>query len=288
MKAQGMEMPNAEVDVLMITYNRPSYTRLALAELLKRSAPSTRVWVWQNGSDPETLKVVESFRPQLYRYHHSVENCRLTRPTNWLFENAKGDYLAKVDDDCIVPEEWDLKLAQVHADEPRFGVIGCWRFPEEDFVPELAERKIQAYGGGHRLLANMWVEGSGYLMKRACVERLGLLKEGRSFTDYCIEIGRSGWINGWVFPFLYQEHMDDPRAEHAGLRTDADLVHRLPLSARKNGVATIDAWVAQLKRSAKIVQAAPADPAYWSPFRRRIRNALNNLRRAVTGQTSYW
>jgi len=288
MKSQGQEMPNADVDVLMITYNRPAYTRLALSELLKRSGPSTRVWVWQNGDDPETLSVVEDFRPQLFRYHHSRENARLTKPTNWLFENARGAFLSKVDDDCIVPEQWDRKLAQAHVDEPRFGVVGCWRFPDEDFIPELANRKIRTFSGGHRLLVNMWVEGSGYLMKRACVERLGLLQEGRSFPDYCIRIGRLGWVNGWMYPFLYQEHMDDPRAEHSVLRTDADLVHRLPLSASRNGVQTLEAWVAQLKRSARLVQSAPMDPAYWSPMRRRVRSAFKNLIRVITGDTSYW
>lgn len=279
-------MPGA--DVLMITYNRPVYTRLALSALLNRSSASTRVWLWQNGEDPETLEVVESFRPRLFRYHHSRENLGLTTPTNWLFENARGQFLSKVDDDCIVPLEWDLKLAQAHADEPLFGVIGCWRFPDEDFFPELAQRKIRTFSGGHQLLVNMWVEGSGYLMKRACVDKLGPIRNGRSFSDYCIRIGRSGWVNGWMYPFLYQEHMDDPRAEHSVLRTDADFVSRLPLSARKNGVKTLEAWVAQLKRSAKLVQSAPIDPAYWSPFRRRIRNAFRSLSRAITGETSYW
>jgi len=276
------------IDVLMITYNRPSYTRLALSELLDRSQPDTRVWVWHNGSDPETLAVVESFRPRLHRFHHSHENVRLTKPINWLFENADGAYLSKVDDDCIVPREWDVKLVQAHSDEPRFGVLGCWRFPDEDFEPELAERKIQTFQGGHKLLVNLWVEGSGFLLKRACVDKLGPLTEGRSFPDYCIEIGRSGWTNGWLYPFLYQEHMDDPRAEHSALRTDADLARFLPLSAAKNGVNTIEAWVAQLKRSARIVQSAPIDPAYWSPARRRFRNMFKKLTRAFTGEVGYW
>src|SRR5688572_8965467 len=165
---QDMSIPaadtsHADADVLMITYNRPAYTRLALSELLKRSGPSTRVWVWQNGDDAETLEVVAGFRSHLFRYHHSRENCGLTKPTNWLFENARGRYLSKVDDDCIVPEQWDVKLAQAHADEPRFGVIGCWRFPDEDFFPELAQRKIRTFARGHQLMVNMWVEGSGYL-----------------------------------------------------------------------------------------------------------------------------
>jgi glycosyltransferase involved in cell wall biosynthesis len=279
---------NVDADVLMITYNRPAYTRLALSTLLERSSPTTRVWLWQNGDDPETLAVVEGFKSRLHRYHHSRENARLTLPTNWLYGNARGAYLSKVDDDCIVPEQWDVKLAQAHQDEPRFGVLGCWRFPDEDFVPELAHRKIQTFGGGHRVLVNMWVEGSGYLMKRACVERLGLLHHRRTFSDYCIRIGCAGWINGWIYPFLYQEHMDDPRAAHSALRTDADLRHRLPLSALKNGVTTLDAWVAQLRRSARLVQSAPIDPAYWTPIRRRARNLFKNLRRVFLGETSHW
>jgi glycosyltransferase involved in cell wall biosynthesis len=110
---QGKAMTTRNgIDVLMITYNRPVYTRLALSELLDRSQPDTRVWVWHNGSDPETLAVVESFRPRLHRFHHSVENVRLTKPINWLFENAQGAYLSKVDDDCIVPEAWDVKLVR--------------------------------------------------------------------------------------------------------------------------------------------------------------------------------
>lgn len=276
------------IDVLMITYNRPHYTRLALSELLARSEPTTRVWVWHNGNHEETLATVRQFEDRLYRFHHSEENVRLTKPTNWLFSNARGAYLSKVDDDCIVPERWDTLLRKAHEDERRFGVLGCWRFQDEDFVPELAEKKIQTFAGGHRLMVNLWVEGSGYLMKGECVDQQGPLLEGQSFPDYCIAVGRAGWINGWIYPFLYQEHMDDPRAEHSELRSDADLVNHLPLSAKKNGVKTIDDWVAQLRRSARIVQEAPINPGYWSPARRKIRNALGRASRFVTGSKRVW
>lgn len=277
-------------DVLMITYNRPSYTALALGELLERCDESMRVWVWHNGMDHATLEVVRSFEghPRFYRFHHSKENVALTEPTNWLFENAEGEYLSKVDDDCIVPLDWGAKLRKAHEDEPRFGVIGCWRFPDEDFVPELANQKIRSFDGDHQLMVNLWVEGSGYLMKRECVDRFGPLQEGQSFTDYCIEIGRAGWINGWVFPFLYQEHMDDPRAEHSGLKSDADLERFLPLSAKRNGVTSVAEWEEQLKRSARLCQEAPIDPNYWAPSRRKLRNIKNRVRRMLTGSKRQW
>lgn len=275
-------------DVLMITYNRPGYTRLALETLLENSDESTRVWLWHNGADEETLTVANEYQRHVYRFHHCRDNLALTTPTNWLYENAAGAYLSKVDDDCLVPALWVKKLREAHEDEPRFGVIGCWRFQEEDFEAALAQRKIRMFSGGHRLLVNMWIEGSGYLMKRACVERFGPLRRGRSFTDYCIEIGRAGWINGWIYPFLYQEHLDDPRAEHSALKTDADLNRHLPLSARRNGVASLEQWLNQLRRSARVVQEAPTDPAYWSPGRRRLRHAMSKARRILTGTKAHW
>jgi hypothetical protein len=207
----------------------------------------------------------------LFRFKHSETNVQLTKPTNWLFENAAGDLLGKVDDDCIVPRSWDTQLAQAHRDEPSFGVIGCWRFFDEDFVPELAHKKIRSFRGGHRLLVNHWVAGTGFLMKRACVADGGLVKEARGFSEYCIELARRGWVNGWIYPFLYQEHMDDPRAEHTGIRSDEDLQRSAPLSARMHNITTAREWEAKLKQSAREVQAAPLDLAYYSPLRRRIR-----------------
>jgi glycosyltransferase involved in cell wall biosynthesis len=61
-----------------------------------------RVWVWHNGTDEETLEIVQSFRdhPSFFKFHHSIENKKLNEPTNWLWTHAKGDFLSKVDDDC--------------------------------------------------------------------------------------------------------------------------------------------------------------------------------------------
>lgn len=275
-------------DVLMITYNRPGYTKLALQSLIERCDETMRIWLWHNGSDEETLAVAREYQPHVYKFHHSQKNLALTAPTNWLFENATGRYLSKVDDDCIVPADWGKKLRAAHEDEPRFGILGCWRFQEEDFDFKLAQWKLLKFSGGHRLLVNLWVEGSGYLMKRECVDRFGPLATGQSFTDYCIRIGRAGWINGWMYPFLYQEHMDDPRAEHSGLKTDEDLHKYLPLSAKRNGVKSVAQWQAQLERSARIVQEAPIDPRYWSPARQKMRSIAKRLRRAVSSAKNHW
>ena len=274
-------MVNSDIDILFITYNRPGYTHLSLERLLATCDESMRVWVWHNGTDEETLEIVQSFRghPGFFKFHHSIENKKLNEPTNWLWANAKGQFLSKVDDDCLMPDGWANVLRKAHADVLEFGVIGCWRFPEEDFVPELANKKTREFTGGHRLMQNCWIEGSGYLMKRECTRRMGPLRPKHSFTGYCIRLATEGWVNGWYYPFLYQEHMDDPRSAHSCLRTNEDLKRWMPLSAQYCGVTTLTEWQAQLKRSARFLQEAPVDPRYYIGWRKKVRGIGIRIKR---------
>lgn len=254
-------------DILMITHRRPEYLRLSLPRLLETCAPSgARVWLWHNGEDAETLEVVRNLTDHeaVACFHHSPENVGIQAPTNWLWQRSKADFVSKVDDDCLLEDGWIEALAETHGYEPRLGVVGCWRFLPEDFMPEVAQRKIRDIGGGHQLLENLWTQGSGYLLKRQLVEKHGQLKAGQSFPQYCKMLALRGCINGWHYPFLREEHMDDPRSPHTLLTSDAELQRYLPLSALRTGVRTLDDWTEQLRRSAVVAQTASVNPQQYS------------------------
>lgn len=273
-------MSEAGSDILMITYNRPEYTRLSLSRLLDTCDERDRVWIWQNGSDPETMKVVDEFRghPRVHRYHHREMNSKLRDPTNWLLSESKGEYVSKVDDDCLVPDGWIEKLRHVHEQEPSLGAVACWHFLPEDYRADLAQKKIRDFRGELRVMCHPWVGGSGFLLKRACVDRVGLISKKESgITGYFLRIARAGWINGWYYPFLYQEHMDDPRAAHTLIRSDDDLRRHLPLSARNFGSDSLAKWDAQLRRSAIRMQAMPSDVGYYNPVRQAVRKRVQRL-----------
>jgi len=268
-----------KIDILMITYNRPEYTKLSLKRLLDTCDKDMRVWVWHNGTDEETLEVVQSFRehPRFYKFHHSRENKKLNEPTNWLWSKSKGDYVGKVDDDCLVPDGWADTLKQAHIDVPEFGIIGCWHFLEADFVPELANKKVRTFPGGHQIMQNCWVGGSGYLMKRECLGRNDLLVPNQSFSNYCLQLAAEGWINGWYFPFLYQDHFDDPRSPHTRLKSNDDMKKYLPLTAGNFNVTTLQDWLDLLRKDAIWCQKAELDPKYYLSWRLKIKRVLRNL-----------
>jgi len=265
-------MRRADIDVLMITYNRPTYTRRALRHLLDSCDNEVRVWLWHNGDDEETLRVVNEYRghPSLYRLHHSVDNCKLTVPTNWLWTEAKGELVAKVDDDILMPDGWIDTLRRAHCDAESFGAISCWNYDRSDFNENAARHKVRSFVNEHRLLVHPWIGGGSYVMKRACVRDIGLLGPSEGFPSYCNRLSWAGWINGWYFPLLFADHMDDPRSSYTELRSDSDVISKAPLTARNNGATTIEEWVGLIQRAARSVQEAPPEPARFFRIRRRI------------------
>jgi hypothetical protein len=220
----------------------------------------------------------------VHRFHHSTENLRLWTPTNWLWDEGDGDYVGKVDDDCLVEDGWTDRLVAAHESWSGFGVLACWRFQDEDFIPELSEPKIREFPGGHRILQNLWVQGSSYLMARQRIVDHGQLPSGRSFTQYCRQLAVADLVNGWYLPFIREDHMDDPRSPNTALRTDDDLRRHLPLSAQRNGIETLRDWEDSIRRSARVVQAAPLDPGRYRGVRKRVANAGLRIRRAFTGR----
>lgn len=271
------------VDILMITYNRPYHTRMCLTRLLETCDPSSRVWVWHNGMDEATLAVVRSLadHPKVYRFHHSPENVRLREPTNWFWANADGDLLGKVDDDCIMPHGWLTTLRRAHHDAPELGIISAWLFPPEDFVPDVAARKIQSFPGGHQIMRNCWVGGSGYLLKRAVLDGLGPLRPKDSFTTWGIRSAAKGWINGWYFPFLYMDHMDDPRSVHCRYRTEADFQGARSLSAIRHGIHSLADFVVVSKREALYLQTASFNHRDYLGLRPWVRSKFRRITRAM-------
>lgn len=268
-----------KVRILMITYNRPAYTEMALQRLCETLPAHAAVTVWDNGSGDEMRALLKRFEkyPGIERIIYHPTNDKLRGPTNWFWENTRdADYVSKVDDDGLMPDRWVETLEQMHREVPETGVLGTWRFPEEDFVPDLAARKIQRFGS-HQLLRNCWVEGSGYLMKRGVIERIGLIREQESFTTYCTRAAAAGFINGWYYPFLYQEHMDDPRAPHSGIKTEEDFRRLQPLSARTFNNGSIEEWTRQLKYLAWSLQVCSWDPKDYLGWRPRFLQRISRL-----------
>ena len=267
------------IKLLMLTHNRANYTRISLGGLLSSLPDYASVVVWDNASDNETKSVVREFEnhPRLEHIEFSEQNLKLREPTNWFWDRTKGsDFISKVDDDCLLKKGWCEQLLDSHKAFPESGIIGTWLFYPEDTDCALLEKKV-VEKNGQKLFSNCWVQGSGYLMRRTVVEKLGHIRPKESFTYYCIRAAKKGFLNGFAFPFIFEDHFDDPRSEYSEIKTDADLQRYMPLSAKKFGATTIVDWLAHNKKQAVILQNASRNPSNYMGLRANLRKVLRKI-----------
>ena len=252
---------------------------MSLGQLLRTCDSLMRVWIWHNGEDAETLAVVREYsnHPNVFAVCISGENKGLQEPTNWFWTASDGTFLSKVDDDCLLPIGWAQTLREAHEGIPDLGIVGCWRFYDEDLIPELARRKVQELRNGHRIMRHWHVQGSGYVMKREVIEDIGLLRQSESFTQYCTRVSARGWKVGWYFPFVHEEHMDDARSIFFSYKSEQDFRGRLPLSAIRHGVSSLEEWKARSKWLARHLQEDTSNGKSWTGWRGLVRRLVRRL-----------
>jgi glycosyltransferase involved in cell wall biosynthesis len=203
-----------KIDLIFLTHNRLDYTRLSLASVLADPSENFSLTIWDNASTDGTIEYLknEVRDPRIKDIVFSKENIGQIAASNRIWSASKADLLGKLDNDCIMTPGWTKILAQAHQDVPELGVVACWHFFPEDFDYERAKHKVQTFGK-HRILRHPWTCGTGLLFKRKIYEQLGPMP-GDGTTSYWLAMAKAGYVNGFYYPLVYQEHMDDPRSKN--------------------------------------------------------------------------
>jgi glycosyltransferase involved in cell wall biosynthesis len=208
------------IDLIFITYNRLEYTRLSLASVLADSAEEFSLTIWDNGSTDGTKEYLASVQdPRIVRKVLSPQNVYLHGAANDMFFKSSADLVGIIPNDFLVTPGWTRPLAKAHADVPEFGMIGCWHFFPDDFDYERAKHKIQTFGQ-HRILRHPWTGGGAGLVKLKAIRECGP-PESSATTQYWTRMALRGYINGFYYPLIYVEHMDDPKSKHSHLKDEA-------------------------------------------------------------------
>lgn len=250
------------IDLIFISYNRLEYTKLALESVLSDPTEEFSLTIWDNGSTDGTRDYLSSINdPRITRKVFARKNVGLRGAVNDLFAKSSADLVGIIPNDFLVTPGWTRPIAQAHADIPELGMVGCWHFYPADFNFEHSKYKIQKFGR-HQVLRHPWTGGGAGLVKLKTMRECGPI-EHRGTTSYWIRMALRGYINGFYFPLIYVEHMDDPRSPHTLLKSDEDLRRFLPFTAENYGIKTLEDWIHWLQEDAYTVQTASMNPKYY-------------------------
>ncbi len=275
------------IDLVFITYNRLEYTKLALASVLSDPTEEFSLTIWDNGSTDKTPEYLKSLKdPRIKEVVLRKENFGQAGAMNYVWSKTKAELIGKLDNDCLVTPGWTRVFARVHKDVENLGAIACWHYPLDEFDEKAARRagKIQSFGN-HQILRHPSVCGSGFIMKRRTFEKYGQWKAGPDVgtTYYFKRMSLGGFINGWHFPLVLQEHMDDPRSKHCLVTDDESLrgLYDVTYTLRELKIRDMKSRWARRLIVLKDLNSEPWDVKYYVGWRGKIRSLRERVRKTL-------
>ena len=196
----------------MVTYNRLAYTKKAIRSVLKQTYKSFRLTIWDNGSSDRTVEYLKGLKDKRIVLQLSPVNFGLAYATDSVFSRSKAKYVGKVDNDTLVPKDWLETMLKAHKTYD-FGFIGGFHFRDEemhDITPKISEYN------GQKLWRFKHIGGCSFLIKKKDYDLFGEINGNgiMGLTDYQWKWSDAGKINGYVYPLVKVEHMEDGRSQH--------------------------------------------------------------------------
>lgn len=108
--------PEPRISVILPTFNRAGYVTAAIDSVLAQTMPIHEFVVIDDGSDDETHKAIERYRPHL-RYLHQANQGKVAAIERALSETS-GDLVWIMDDDDIASPNALAALAEPHRRDP--------------------------------------------------------------------------------------------------------------------------------------------------------------------------
>lgn len=114
------------ISVVVVTHNRAHLLQKCVDDVLLRTSPATtEIIVWNNGSEDDTERYLESVTDPRIRVVNHPENIGMNAYAR-AFRLAGGEYLIEMDDDVIeAPHGWDRLLLDAFLRIPRMGYLSA-------------------------------------------------------------------------------------------------------------------------------------------------------------------
>jgi glycosyltransferase involved in cell wall biosynthesis len=181
-------MKNPKISVVMSTYNRAKdYLPKAIESVLKQTFKDFEFIIVDDGSTDNTSKVVHSYKDKRIRYYKLKHFGCDTKPKNSGTKNAKGKYIAYLDDDCqFRPDHLQALLKEME------------RPGNEEIVMVYGDRWVNFADGKRKgeigiyqnfdqasLLKKNYIDTSDVLVKKEAVMKVGGWNEDmQKFIDW--------------------------------------------------------------------------------------------------------
>ncbi|MGC8785923.1 MAG: glycosyltransferase family 2 protein [Anaerolineae bacterium] len=130
--------------LIIPTYNRQALLRRCLTAAITQHYSDYEVIVVDDGSTDNTKEVVRDEFPQVY-YIRQESNRGPAAARNRGIAAATGEIIAFTDDDCLVPADFLVRLAEGYQQYPEVAGVGGYLEAPEDVLQQNIFARFEAY-----------------------------------------------------------------------------------------------------------------------------------------------
>ncbi len=116
------------LSIVVLNYNRIDYTKQTISNLIKKTRVKHEFIFVDNGSTDGTRRYLDYLRPNTnavrVTYVFNKYNFGVAGGRNSGLVHARGDYLMTIDDDVLVPDDYDKKLIEACDKIENLGITG--------------------------------------------------------------------------------------------------------------------------------------------------------------------
>jgi glycosyltransferase involved in cell wall biosynthesis len=154
----------------MLNWNRKHYSQQTLEKIIARTTIPHELILVDNGSKDGTREYLKSMENKTnakkVTYVFNDKNLGVAGGRNSGLAVASGDYLVTIDDDIVVPEKWDICMAEACDNIPKLGITGVnvepFKFPVQTINGVRVRPKTGNLGGGCLCLPRRVFKTVGY------------------------------------------------------------------------------------------------------------------------------
>lgn len=162
--------PKGLMSIIVLNWNRLHYTKQTIESIIKETTMRHELIFVDNGSADGTREYLSDMQTktnaETVKLVFNSKNLGVAGGRNSGLVQATGDYLVTIDDDILVPKEWDLLMAEACDKIPKLGITGVnvepIRFPVKEINGARVRPKNGNLGGACLCLPRRVFKTIGY------------------------------------------------------------------------------------------------------------------------------
>jgi len=203
-------MPYKKVTLYIPCYNAEKYIIKCLEGVLRQTYPIDEILIIDDGSTDKTVEIALNYPVKIIKHG---KNKGLAAARNTAFKNAKNEYVAALDADCVPEPDWLEKLMENFTDD----IVGVGGKLIEKYTNTLADKwravHMRQHWGDKKIVNPPFLHGCNNVYRKDIIEEIGFYDEkfrtNAEDVDLCRRLRRKG------YNFIYE-----PKAIVKHLRKD--------------------------------------------------------------------